>query len=159
MFQQRILFRIYLATKQPGLFDFQNFGNKHPVKIQLFSYPASMKYHFRSNIFHEKKKIHFWPKFLITWHFLFSDLNQQCATKVSIYASIGRNFLAMKQSFPVKLEQHWKKAVHPSSYTSGQLQPSFPVKNIERKKNRIIFESNSDYRKTMCQQRILFQIF
>ena len=36
MFQQRILFRIYLATKQPGFFDFQNLGNKHPVKIEEF---------------------------------------------------------------------------------------------------------------------------
>ena len=107
MFQQRILFRIFLATKQPGLFDFQNLGNKHPVKIQLFSYPASTKYHFRSNIFHEKKKIYFWLKFVFQdIHVLFSDLHQQCAT---IFASIGRILLAMKQSFPVKLEQHGKK--------------------------------------------------
>ena len=42
----------------------------------------------------------------IPGHFLFSDLHQQCAT---IFASIGRILLAMKQSFPVKLEQHWKK--------------------------------------------------
>ena len=45
----------------------------------------------------------------ITGHFLFSNLNQQCVTKVSIFITIGRILLAMKQLFPVKLEQHWKK--------------------------------------------------
>ena len=50
-----------------------------------------------------KKKL---AQIRIPGHFLFSDLNQQCATKVSIFTSIGRILLAMKQSFPVKLEQY-----------------------------------------------------
>ena len=41
----------------------------------------------------------------ITGHFLFSDLNQQCVTKFSIFITIGRILLAMKQSFQVNYIQ------------------------------------------------------
>ena len=53
-----------------------------------------------------KKKL---AQIRIPGHFLSSDLHQQCATKASMFASIGRILLAMKQSFLVKLEQFWKK--------------------------------------------------
>ena len=82
------------------------------IHFSLFGqcfYPVSTMYHFRSNLsLINKKLIYFWPKFVITGHFLFSDLNQQCVTKFSIFISIGRILLAMKQSFQVNYIQ-WKK--------------------------------------------------
>jgi hypothetical protein len=92
MFQQRILIRIFLATKQPGLFDFQNLGNKHPVKIhRAFMY--TIKWQKRgsphmqmllwleqsispnqSNILNEKKK----PNYIkFGLQKIYSDLSQQ----------------------------------------------------------------------------------